>query len=182
MVVMRELRFSSTPRGCQLQSLICALCIPLTARQSKGLRAARETVLINICKWPSKTSLSPSFIPSLGNQVGGRGRYDWSPFNKAWLGSLWRCLLHWDGHLPTVQPDPSARRGQGSISTSEAAEQKPPRKTVASSAEMTRWYSSSSPGQPLSAAWFSAVGFAYVGTCSQLTPTNVCQWTNYHQG
>lgn len=136
----------------------------------------------NICKWPSKTSLSPSFIPSLGYQVEGRRRYDWSPLNKAWLGTLWRCLLRWDGHLPTVQPDPSARRGQGSISTPEAAEQKPPRETVAASAETMRWHSSSRPGQPLLAAWFSAVGFAYVGTCSQLTPTNVCQWTNYHQG
>lgn len=144
--VMGELRFSSTPRGCQLQSLICALCIPLTARQSKGLGAARETVLTSICKWPSKTSLSPSFIPSLGYQVEGRRRYDWSPLNKAWLGTLWRCFLRWDGHLPTVQPDPSARRGQGSISTPEAAEQKPPRKTVAASAETMRWHSSSRPG------------------------------------
>ena len=112
---MGELHFSSAPRGCQLQNLICALCIHLTARQSKGFRAARETVLINICKWPSKTSLSPGFIPCLGYQVEGRIRCDWSPLNKAWLGSLWRCLSRWDGHLPPVQPDPSARRGQAGL-------------------------------------------------------------------
>ena len=41
---------------------------------------------------------------------------------------------------------------QGSISSPEAAEQKPPRKTVTASAETMRWHSSSSPGQPLSAA------------------------------
>lgn len=179
---MGELHFSAAPRGCQLQNSICVVCIPLTTPgQWEGLQAARQALLISICKWPRETSLSRDLSLPWGLLVEGR-RYDWLLLNKAWLGSLWSCLLCSDQR----SADGPARRLSQARSrldlSPQATEQTPLRKMMAASGGLMRWRSSSSPGQLLSLAWISAGNFAYVGTCLQLTPTNVCQWTNYHQG
>lgn len=122
---------------------------------------------------------SPSFIPSLGNP----GRKD----GKIWLVTPESGLAGKSLELPivlrvevcpTAQPDPSARKGRELDLIPPGCKAERPRKAVATSGMKMRWQSPSSPGQALSAAWISAVDFAYVGTCLQLTPTNVCHWTN----
>lgn len=149
-------------------------------RQSQGLQAARQALLISICNRPSKTSLFPKLHPSPG---ASRWKGEEDMIGRPYIRPGWKvsggCSCVKIGGPPRGLARPRARRGRELDLIPPSRTSKEDSCHVWRDDEMALFLQ---PGQPLSASWISAVDFTCVGNCLQLTPTTVWQWTNYHQG
>lgn len=129
--VMADLHFSSPPRGCQLQGLLCA---PPSCRghPKAACQAARQ----------KQDPTFPCFAPSLGIQLERRRKYSWLPLSKACPGRLRGASSMEIGGRSAAQPrlskERSRARSQPPGGTAES-----PRETEAASGERRGWHPSS---------------------------------------